>query len=221
MGRIVLVHGAWHGGWCWDAVAPALEAEGHGVRVSELHRGSLEGDVAAVQADVEALGGEVVACGHSYGGIVITGLRPDGLRHLVYLAALIPDADESAFDLGQLGPAAPLNEAIVFGPDGTCTVDPDRAADVFYGDCTEQDQRTAVGRLRPQSVSTLTATPPNVAWRDVPSTYVRCTLDRAIHPDLQELLARRVGAREDWPTSHSPFLSVPDRVVRLLSTLAS
>nr|MDT0666432.1 alpha/beta hydrolase [Micromonospora sp. DSM 115978] len=125
---------------------PGLEALGHEVRTSELHRGSLAADTAAVQADVDALG-DAVVCGHSYGGAVITGLRPDGIRRLVYLAALMPDVGQSGADLNQLGPPSSLQEALVMGDDGTCTVDVARAADVFYADCELGDQAAAVARL--------------------------------------------------------------------------
>jgi pimeloyl-ACP methyl ester carboxylesterase len=223
MAGIVLVHGAWHGGWCWDAVTSGLAAQGHQVQASELHRGSLAGDVAAVQTDVDALApdGDVVVCGHSYGGMVISGLRSEGLRHLVYMATLVPEAGESAVGISELGPPAPLNDAVVFGEDGTCTVDPARAADLFYADCPPEAQAAAVARLRPQAVASLTDPSVGAVWRRVPSTYGRALQDRAVHPDTQKALADRVGTGQDWPTSHSPFMSVPDRVVALLALLAS
>ena len=63
--------------------------------------------------------------------------------------------------------------------------------------------------------------PAAVAWRERPSTYVVCTEDQAIHPGLQEVLARRCTNRVVWPAGHSPFLSHPELVSALLVELAS
>jgi pimeloyl-ACP methyl ester carboxylesterase len=61
--------------------------------------------------------------------------------------------------------------------------------------------------------------PTAVAWRERPSTYVVCSEDLAVHPDLQRAMARRCTTAVEWPTSHSPFLSAPERFVSLLSDL--
>jgi pimeloyl-ACP methyl ester carboxylesterase len=221
MGRIVLVHGAWHGGWCWEEVVPHLEDAGHQVITSELHRGSLAGDIAAVQADVDGLGDDVVVCGHSYGGMVITGLRPDHIKHAVYLAALLPDADQGAVAIAGSAPDTDLSGALLVTEDGMCTVAADRLVDIFYADCSPAQQKAAVDRLRPQVMATLAEAPGRALWQEVESTYVVCGQDRAIHPDLQAELAKKASRRVDWDTSHSPFYSAPDRLAELLSSLAS
>jgi hypothetical protein len=64
-------------------------------------------------------------------------------------------------------------------------------------------------------------TPNAVAWRDRPSTYVVCTDDKAVHPDLQRLMANRCTSQFDVPASHSPFLSWPDCLADHLRELAS
>jgi hypothetical protein len=61
--------------------------------------------------------------------------------------------------------------------------------------------------------------PAAVAWRARPSTYVVCTEDFGVHPDLQRVLARRCTTTVEWPASHSPFLSMPDRLVDLLTAI--
>lgn len=98
MAAVVLVHGLYHCPEHFGAVAEGLRADGTQVAVPELHRGSLAADTAAVQAVVDALPVPPVVLGHSYGGSVITGVR--GVAHLVYLAAFVPDASESAASLG-------------------------------------------------------------------------------------------------------------------------
>jgi pimeloyl-ACP methyl ester carboxylesterase len=221
MGEIVLVHGAWHGPWCWERVIPDLEAKGHVVRAPELHRGSLKADVAAVQAEIDALGDQVVVCGHSYGGMVISGLRSDGIRTLVYMTAVVPEPGQSAMDVSDMGPAPEIRSMIVFGEDGTCTLQGSDVAALFYADCTVGVQTAAIARLQLQTASCLAESNSVAAWHNVHSVYIRCTEDRALDPELQHVLADRIGNRQDWQGSHSPFFSQPGRVVNLLSRLAT
>lgn len=110
---IVLVHGAWHGGWCWARVEPALRAAGHRVFSPTLtgvgERVHLAGphvnldthitDVVNV-IEAEELN-DVVLVGHSYGGMVITGVAdrlPERLRSLVYVDAFLPEDGRCVID---------------------------------------------------------------------------------------------------------------------------
>src|SRR5580700_6219902 len=104
----VLVHGAWHGAWCWEPVVVELEGRGHPVRTIDLPSrgnpaGDLHGDAQAVRELVESLGRPVVLVGHSYGGAVITEASSGtpGIKRLVYLTALVPDAGESVLEAGK------------------------------------------------------------------------------------------------------------------------
>jgi pimeloyl-ACP methyl ester carboxylesterase len=77
---VVLVHGGWHGSWCWARVVPLLERWGLSVRTIDLpsidadpyDRSALSGDAAAVTALLDDLREPALLCGHSYGGMVIT-----------------------------------------------------------------------------------------------------------------------------------------------------
>src|SRR3954468_22770120 len=102
---LVLVHGAWHGAWCWERLTPllddagvpwiAVDLPGHGEDPGPMT--DMYGDADHVRRVLDSVDGEVVLVGHSYGGIVITdvGVHP-AVRHLVYIAAFAVDADESA-----------------------------------------------------------------------------------------------------------------------------
>ena len=76
-------------------------------------------------------------------------------------------------------------------------------------------------RLGPHPIETLSQSAWAVAWRHRPSTYAICALDNIVHPDLQRILARRATTSVEWPTGHSPFLSRPDLVADLLSSVRS
>ena len=227
---VVLVHGAWHGAWCWDVVveqlrtqdvpAVAIDLPGHGTSTEPLT--DLHGHGDAVRAALDAIDGPVVLVGHSYGGAAITDAGTHAaVRHLVYLTAFCLDAHESiiANDLAG-GEAAELADAIQFSADGTIVVDPARASDIFYADCEPIAVAAAVARLVPESGAGFTQSPRAVGWRERPSTYVVCTEDRAIAPAMQRTLADRCDTVVEWPTSHSPFVSRPELVTELLATLA-
>ncbi|MGV9532113.1 alpha/beta hydrolase [Streptosporangium sandarakinum] len=212
---MVLVHGLYHRPEHFAVVAERLRTAEAEVVVPELHRGSLSADTAAVQAAVDSLQEPPIVLGHSYGGSVITGVR--GAGHLVYLAAFVPDAGESAAGLGGASPR--LQNAIVPGPDGSTSLHPDRAADVLYGDCPEPLAAWAVGLLRAQGPGCGRGVPERHSWKHTPSTYVVCGQDHAIDPGLQRKMASRCIDVREWRTGHSPFAGQPDLVVELLREL--
>ncbi len=225
---VVLVHGAWHGAWCWERVVPLLDSAAVPLVVVDLPsvshgNATLHDDADYVRGALDSIEGESVLLGHSYGGAVISaaGVHPN-VAHLVYLCAFALDVGESAQknsltggdDVGELG------AAIVFG-DGVLTVSPEHAVAAFYHDCEPEIATAAVERLRPQSLAALGGEVDAAAWRVKPATYVVCTDDRALPVALQRSNAARIGESVDWPTSHSPFLSRPELVADLLVELSS
>lgn len=130
MANIVLVHGAWHGGWCYRDTAKLLRAQGHTV-LTPTHTGvgerfhqssesiTLETHIRDVVGAIEAEEvSDLVLCGHSYGGMVITGVAdrlPGRVKSLVYLDAFVPGHGDSL--IGLLGAALPpeVRDAFVGG----------------------------------------------------------------------------------------------------------
>src|SRR4051794_4806797 len=92
----VLVHGAWHGAWCWEKLTPLLDEASVPWQALDLPLSSLEDDAAAVHKVLDAIEGPAVLLGHSYGGAVISqaGDHP-AVEHLVYLCAFALEAGES------------------------------------------------------------------------------------------------------------------------------
>jgi pimeloyl-ACP methyl ester carboxylesterase len=218
---VVLVHGAWHGAWAWDGVVSALGERGVEADPVELPFTGFDDDVAVARAAIEAAGPEVVVCGHSYGGSVISAAaRRLPVRNLVYLCAFMVDEDEDATAKWFSEPVA-LHRAIV-DVDGRMGVDPDLAHESFYADVDATQSAEIIGKLRTMpgaAGSAIDTTAP--AWHDAPSTYVVCTHDQAIHPAVQREMARHADRVVEWPTDHSPFLSSPQRVAELLAELVS
>jgi len=234
---VVLVHGAWHGAWCFDRLMPLLQdagvravapdLPGHGQDPGPF--ADLHGDAARVGAVLDGIDGDVVLLGHSYGGAVVTeaGVHP-AVTHLVYLCALALDEGEScaAAAVGETTGFShegrpSLADAFVAHPDGTTTLTPEGAATCLYNDCDDDTVAWAVAHLGPQPMGNLSQVPSAVAWRHRPSTYVVCTEDQAIHPRLQQVLAQRCGAQRVWTTGHSPFASQPELLAGLLAELAA
>jgi len=239
MAAIVLVHGAWHGAWCWNRVERGLadqglrtlviELPGHGEDPGPL--GDLHGDAMLVRQVIDGINEPVVLVGHSYGGAVITeaGDHP-AVRNLVYIAAFTLDTGESCMSAavnlsGAAGISweghALLTEGFVSGPDKTITLAPMVAAECLYNDCDADTIAWAIAHLGPHPLGNLQSVPRAVAWRTKPSTYVVCTHDLAMDPDLERTFARRCTSSVEWPTSHSPFLSRPELVSGLLGELAT
>ncbi len=235
---VLLVHGAWHGAWCWEKVAPQLE--GRGLRVTAIdlpgHGADprpltdLHGDATAVTEALSALGEPVLLVGHSYGGAVISeaGDHPM-VEHAVFLAAFPLDVGETCMSAavdeseaaGISWEGRPnLGEGLVTAPEGTVTLDSEVAAACLYNDCDADAVSWAVGRLGPHPVANLGQSPRATAWRTKPSTFVVCSDDLAVHPDLQRVMARRCSSSVEWDTGHSPFLSRPELLVDLLVDLA-
>jgi len=114
MGTFVLVHGAWHGGWCYTHVRTALQQQGHSVFTPTLtgvgERSHLMSRSINLSTHVEDIVNvlewedieDAVLVGHSYGGFVITGVAEraaERIRHLVYLDAFLPNDGERLLDL--------------------------------------------------------------------------------------------------------------------------
>jgi pimeloyl-ACP methyl ester carboxylesterase len=224
---VVLVHGSWHGAWCWDRVVPLLAP--HGLRVATIDLPScgrdaagladLEGDIRAVRLLLKRLEGPVIVCAHSYGGAPVTAAASGQgkVRRLIYLSAFMLDVGESCSTT--VGGSLP--SWCIARDDGTFIIDPCAAPGILYGDCDPRICKLAVSRLVPQLTVTSAQTVGAAAWRTIPSTYVVCTLDRAIPPTVQRRLAGRAIQTLELASSHSPFLSMPGAVASLIAECAA
>ena len=226
MATIVLVHGAWHGSWCWQRVTQLLDERGLPVRTVDLPSvgappgagTDLSADAAAVEAVIASVAGPVVLCGHSYGGMVISRVSSERVTRLVYLCAFMPLEGESLVSIGG-GRHAPWIQVL----DGGLTLpDPTQTQAVFYGDCDAGTVEWARSQIRPQSGAPFNEPVPHPAWRHIPSTYVVCAKDMAMPVEVQRnVFAPRATEMIELQASHSPFLSQPDAVADLLAARAA
>jgi pimeloyl-ACP methyl ester carboxylesterase len=215
MSEVVLVHGAWHGAWCWAEVVDELDALGVSNEAVELPLTGLVDDAAVVRDAIERAGPGVVVVGHSYGGIVISQAAAgvDGVGRLVYLAAFMTDEGEDELSI-MTAHDSPVIGAVVI-VDGGAAIDPARAPAIFYGDSDAATAAKVVPLLRPmRGGGRLEGAP---AWKSIPSTYVVCTEDRALPVTAQRDMATRAEAVVEWPTDHSPFLTRPRELATLIA----
>ena len=230
MKPVVLVHGAYHGAWCWNKVEQGLQATGIDVVSVDLpgHGNSREaltdlyGDALKVRQTLTQIASPPVLCGHSYGGAVITEAvdQPELVDHLVYLAALVPRAGELAAENLPEILDAPISAALQTNDDGTLGINAERAAECFYHDCTPEEAQWAVSMLEKQSASPFVQKLNHAPWQVVESTYVVCTEDRAVPLQVQERLSARCQHSLRIRSSHSPMLSQPQTIVELLTRLS-
>jgi pimeloyl-ACP methyl ester carboxylesterase len=228
---VVLVHGAWHGAWCWAALQTeldrrgipslAIDLPGHGA--SPLPFDDLHGDAVALSALLATCARPVVLVGHSYGGAVISQAidTTDVVFHHVYLAAFVLDVDENVTALSRSMPAATTALAGALAFDGAfSSVDPTKAAGVFYGRCDPRVATANAARLGPQPAATSTQSATHAAWRAKPSTYVVCTADATVPEQHQRLMAARCTNVEALDTDHAPFASMPEETAEIIARIA-
>jgi pimeloyl-ACP methyl ester carboxylesterase len=218
---IVLIHGAWHGAWAFDRVVDLLRTRDFAVHTIDLPLDGVRNDIAAARALIEQHPGAVVL-GHSYGGLVIThaaiGLP---VSHLVYLAAMMPDSEEDVTASAATARQSLLQSAFRPQPDGRIAVDPELSVEVFYHDCDPEDARGAAAQLRPMLMDGFPVLHGEPAWRTIPSTYIVCNNDKALHPRAQRVFANRASHQVDWEVAHSPFVNRPEMAVEILAGLAN
>jgi pimeloyl-ACP methyl ester carboxylesterase len=234
---IVLVHGAWHGAWCWTRVLEPLRAEGfradavdlpgHGDSAEPL--GDLHADADAVRSHLDASDGPVLLVGHSYGGMVITDAgEHDAVAALVYICASMPTAGQTQVEATALWddppegqPAGGITPAVGLTGDGTALLlENDGAAGVLYNDCEPGVRGEAINRVGHQSLSSFMQPPRHLAWTSKPSTYVICTEDRVHPPWHQRQVAVNADRVVEIPAGHSPFLSQPGKLARIIADAA-
>ena len=232
MATFALVHGSWHGAWCWERLTPELEALGHRVITVDLpitdstasYDDYADTVCAALASDCAD---DLILVGHSMGGLTVPLVAARrAVRRLVYLCALVPVpgqpfTQQMAEDPEMLNDDYPKGLGKRDSQGCRSWVDNRLARFHLFGDCDDDTASAAVAGLLPQSTyphglpCLLTALP------DVDCTYVVCADDRMVNPDWSRRIAHeRLGADViEMPGSHSPFLSRPKVLAELLKAL--
>ena len=235
MATFVLVHGGWHGGWCWQKVIPFLEEASHEVYAPSLtglaeRASELSPDV-GLDTHIQDIVGElqeknlhgVILVGHSYGAMVITGVVdqvPERIAHLVYLDTFVPRDGESMADIAPMVIRLLRKQAQAHG-DGW-RID----SRGTYGVTTEPDRSWVIRSVTPQPLKTfeqpLHLKNPAIV-EATPRTHIDCTGGGFFSSLMRHIVGRRAlpPTEAGWrlrqlPTGHDAMITLPRELADVL-----
>jgi pimeloyl-ACP methyl ester carboxylesterase len=241
---LILIHGAWHGAWCWDKVTPlliaknynviAMDLPGNGTDTTNADHVTLNDYVQKVKVVANQIQGQVILVGHSMSGVVISQAAEElgkvKVGKLIYLDAFLPKNGESVIGLASMIestlPADPLritlaSALIIAENHKTSIFKPGMADLLFYNDCSVEDKAFGHKRLSIQAFAPL-GTPVSVTdsiYGMIPKYYILCTeskdLDKSVLPT--RIKCEKIYRLE---SGHSPFLSMPVKLVEIFDDIA-
>lgn len=235
----ILVHGGWHGAWCWNKVVPLLEAKGHKVIAIDLpshgkdqtpaQNITLDDCVKKVVEVANQQAEPVILVGHSSAGVIISQaaevLGTKKVTKLVYLDAFLPKNGESVMMIAEKNnPVPPKDRPKPFfdvsEDHKTATINFEVATDALYHDCSQEDINFAKANLCAQSVAVL-ATPVKVSeeiYEKIPKIYILCTKAKDLD---KSKVATNMPCEKVYTidSSHSPFFSQPKKLAKILSKI--
>jgi len=217
LATVVLVHGAWADGSCWQNIILPLQQQGLNVTCAPIPLTSLTDDIAALQRALERTAGPVLLTGHAYGGAVIAAPFDDRVKSLVYVAALAPDEGETVADMFYR--ADPHPDAPRLAPDEHGFIwMPEEGFRHAVAHRAPRDQTMIMSAVqRPIALKCIQEKAPAPAWKTKPSWFFIAEEDRMIDPDTQRFMAARMSAKvRSYQVDHSPMLTVPDLVVDVI-----
>jgi pimeloyl-ACP methyl ester carboxylesterase len=235
METIVLVHGAWADVSSWDAVVPLLKAQGHEVITVNL---AGHGKDTTSFADISfrtyvdqvkaAIGNrtKVILVGHSFGGLVISQVAeemPTQIKELIFLAALLPHDGDNLLSLAQKDPASHVGKYLTIDKEhGAALIAKEGAVDIFAADAPQQVQDYIVANIRPEPLAPL-ATPVHLTeanYGSIRKVYIHTLNDHCISYPAQQAMVQssKVAKEYSLPSSHTPFISMPDKLAEIILT---
>jgi pimeloyl-ACP methyl ester carboxylesterase len=236
MSTFVLVHGAWGGAWIWRRVIDPLRAAGHEVHAATLtgdgDRAHLRRPDISLQTHIDDVLGlidaeelaDIVLVGHSYGGMVITGVAdvvtardPGALRHLVYVDAMVPVPGEG-WGAGHSPEVVQARLAAARANDNA--LPPPDPRD-FGIEGADRDWLLRRQVPHPFGMYRVPLHFDGARWARLPRTFIDC--NRPAYPTIDGMRAR-VRSQPGWhlvelATGHCPMVSAPAPLTRSLLAL--
>lgn len=239
MATFVLIHGSWHGAWCWHKIISRLEAAGHRTITPNLPAHgrdrrepgtvTLDDYVARTCEAIDMADEPVILVAHSRGGIVASQTaeaRSNKISRLVYLAAFLIPNGERVLEYGQRDADSMIGANLNVNPDeGWDMLRQDVFREALYADCSDDDIALCVQLLSPEpllpTLTLLQLTEEN--FGRVPRTYIELLQDRAVSPMIQKLMYDQTPCEQviSIDASHSAYFSQPDTLTDHLISLAS
>jgi pimeloyl-ACP methyl ester carboxylesterase len=233
MATFILLHGAWHGGWCWRRVATRLRLEGHEVFTPTFtglsDRAHLLSPLVGLSTHIEDVVNlidaegltDVILVGHSYAGMVVSGVaeqRPESLRVRIHLDAFVPNDGDAAIGLLPEKVAEHYYEAVA-GP-GFGWLIPKRSLEVL-GVTAEEDLAWLTPRLTPHPWATY-AQIVSLSTREaaVPGAFIECVSWMRVFQSQAERARKRGWPTYELQTGHEAMVTAPSELSKLLATIA-
>jgi pimeloyl-ACP methyl ester carboxylesterase len=216
-GTVVLVHGAWADGSCWQNIILPLRRHGLKAIAAPIPLTSLTDDVAALKRVLERTSGPVILVAHAYAGAVIAAAQEERVASLVYIAALAPAEGETVADVFYR--AEPHPEAPHMAPDAHALIwMPDDGFARAVAHKASSDQAAILAAVqRPLALACIQEKAPAPAWKTKPAWYLVAEEDRMINPATQRFMAERMNACiRSYRVDHSPMYTAPDLVVDVI-----
>lgn len=241
---VVLIHGAWAGGWVWDCLTPRLEARGFrvlapdlpgcGARLGNPREASLARCVDELQGDLSEIAGPVLLVGHSGGGVVATQLAEalaERTRGVAYLAGMMLPSGMGFGELvasmiGTHPEAAGIGAHLVWDSEKPVSrVPPAAIREIFLQDLAEDEARQVIPRFGPQAEGSRALVPDWTGQRfgQLPRLYMEALKDRSVVLPVQREMQRLVpGATVvSLDTGHVPQVIAPEAVADHLARFAA
>nr|WP_276316270.1 alpha/beta fold hydrolase [Paenibacillus artemisiicola] len=224
----MLIHGAWHGAWCWGKMiallesaghrAIAIDLPGHGEDKTPISELTLEAYANCVATVIDGLDQEVILVGHSMGGMAVSQAaeyRPNRIKSLVYISAFLFKNGQNMIDV------IPPHPYVQISDDGdTMTVSKHKVKDMLYNNCHMEDVQDAVSRWQVEALRPL-LTPLELTQGNfgrIPRYYIECLRDNSVTIETQRSMQTASPCKKVFTldTDHTPLFSTPGQLCSIL-----
>lgn len=234
----VLVHGAWMAPYAWENVTKSLkkagakvvvvELPGHGSDTTASQLLSLDAYKSKVADAINSVDGKVILVGHSLAGMIISAVAesyPDKIEKLIYVGAYLPANGQSLLAIASTDAKSLLGPSLIPSADKlTLDVKHENIINIFCADSSPATQALVMKnyRVEPAIPFTNPVTLTNENFGKVNKAYVHTLQDHVISIEVQHQMVSASGVKEVYSlnSSHTPFLSMPDKLASLLIKIA-
>jgi pimeloyl-ACP methyl ester carboxylesterase len=231
---VVLVHGGYHGAWCWDRLVPllgsstlAVDLPGRGSHPMNLDDVTVEVSAESVVADIDAAGFDrVVLVGHSLAGVTLPAIAHrlgDRALRLVFVSCLVVPDGQSVLTMTPAEQRPAVDQRLRSGPGGVTTLSADHHRELLGNDLDEEQWSYVLAHVGSDSMHFFTDT---VRWsaevESLPKTYVRLLQDRAVPGPDQDEMIRRLGpgvTEEAIDAGHEVMITRPAELAAIVTRI--
>ncbi|MBB5638326.1 pimeloyl-ACP methyl ester carboxylesterase [Pedobacter cryoconitis] len=219
---IIFVHGVWADGSSFVDQITALQSKGYNVISVQNPVTSLDDDVAATKRAIEMAPGKVILVGHSWGGFVITQAGNDPkVSGLVYIAAFAPDSGENVATLSSKGPATEISKYFITSGE-FIFLSKEGMQKSFAQDLSAKLQNLIYATQIPLKQSAFSDKSLAPAWKQKASWYILTKNDKALSPELQRFMSKRIKAKTiEIESGHVAMFSHSKEILNVIEEAAS